>query len=207
MLVVLIAPVAYVVFQAFDTTPVNMVLSATGRDMTFTDRTLIWTDVLHIAARSPVVGLGFGAFWVGHIGDAMYPMPNWSRKTPGWRPNEGHNGYIDVYVQLGAIGVALMVMVILVAFAGSLNDLQTQFELGSLRLALLLSILMNNITETSFLKGTHALWFLFLLVAINVPRAAAPKRLKRSAWSEAVDANLDANVNVPTFGKPASNAV
>jgi hypothetical protein len=29
---------------------------------------------------------------------------------------------------------------------------------------------MNNITETSYLKGTHDLWFLFLLVAINLPK-------------------------------------
>ena len=49
-------------------------------------------------------------------------------------------------------------------------DLESDFQFGSLRLTLLLSVVMNNITETSFLEGTHGLWFLFLLVAINLPR-------------------------------------
>ena len=104
----LLAPVAYLVFEAFDTTPVTLVLEATGRDLTFTGRTLLWADLLKNAAKSPVVGVGFGAFWVGHIGYDMYPLDNWSRVTPRWRPNEGHNGYIDVYVNLGVIGLVLL---------------------------------------------------------------------------------------------------
>jgi exopolysaccharide production protein ExoQ len=177
----LLAPLGYLAFEAFDTTPVAIVLEATGRDMTFTDRTLLWADVLHNAEKRPVTGVGFGAFWVGHIGYAIYPLDNWSRKTPGWRPGQGHNGYIDVYVELGAIGVALLLIVIGIAFAGALNDLQNDFELGSLRLVLLLGIVMNNVTETSFLKGTHGLWFLFLLVAINIPKPSRTVRSKKAA--------------------------
>lgn len=166
----LLAPLVYFAFQAFDTTPVQMVLQATGRDMTLTDRTYMWTDVLNNAAKSPVVGVGIGAFWVGSVGYDMYPLPNWSRITPEWRPTEGHNGFIDVYVELGAVGLALLLTVIGVAFGGAIANLESDFQFGSLRLTLLAAIVMNNITETSFLKGTHGLWFLFLLVAINLPK-------------------------------------
>lgn len=166
----LLVPLGYIVFESLDTTPVGVVLNATGRDMTFTDRTLLWTDVLHNAEKNPVLGVGFGAFWVGHIGYDMYPLPNWSQKTPGWRPGEGHNGYIDVYVDLGVVGVVLVLIVIGSAFTGALDDLQSQFELGSLRLVLLLGIIMNNVTESSLLNGTQSLWFVFLLVAVNVPK-------------------------------------
>jgi O-antigen ligase len=122
------------------------------------------------AAKSPVLGVGMGAFWVGPVGYDMYPLPRWSRKTPEWRPEEGHNGFLDVYVELGAVGLVLLLIVIGIGVAGGLDDLQTNFPLGTLRLTLMLSILMNNIAETSFLKGTHDLWFLFLLVAVNLPR-------------------------------------
>jgi O-antigen ligase len=166
----LLAPFVYLAFAAFDTTPAAAVFTASGRDMSFTDRTLIWTDLLHISEKSPVVGVGIGALWVGPIGYDTYPMPNWSMKTPGWRPEEGHNGYLDVYVELGAIGIMLLLIIIGIGIAGALEDIQSDFALGSLRLVLLLGILINNITETSFLKGTHDLWFLFLLLAINVPR-------------------------------------
>jgi O-antigen ligase len=179
--VILLAPLVYIAFEAFDTTPVGLVLRATGRDMTLTDRTLLWADVLNNAAKSPVLGVGFGAFWVGHIGYAMYPLENWSRATPEWRPGEGHNGYLDVYVDLGVLGVALVLVVIGFAFAGALDDLQNEFELGSLRLAFLLSIVVNNVAEASLLKGTHSLWFVFLLVAVSVPRATRRVRSERAA--------------------------
>lgn len=172
----LLAPFVYVAFEAFDTTPVDLVLKATNRDMTLTGRTGLWKDLLYNAAKNPALGVGFGAFWVGHIGYDMYPLDNWSRVTPEWRPGEGHNGYLDVYVDLGIVGVVLMLVVIGFAFAGALDDLQNEFELGRLRLTLLLSIIMNNVTESSFLKGTHSLWFVFLLVAINVPAATRKMR-------------------------------
>jgi O-antigen ligase len=165
----LLVPLMYFLLDAFDTTPVGVVLEATGRDATLTGRTGLWKDLLNNAAQSPVLGVGTGAFWVGQIGYALYPLDIWSSITPGWRPGQGHNGYIDVYVELGAIGLVLVLLVIGVAFAGAIDDLQNEFELGKIRLTLLLSIVMNNLTESSFLKGTHSLWFLFLLVAINVP--------------------------------------
>jgi O-antigen ligase len=163
------APVLYAVFDAFGTTPVQAVVQATGRDMTFTDRNLIWTDVLNNAKEHSVLGVGIGALWVGRIGYAIYPMPNWSRKTPQWRPEEAHNGYIDIYAQIGIIGLMLFLIVLGRASAGAVSDLENDFQLGSLRLSLLLGIVLNNLSETSFLLGTHDLWFLFLLVALNVP--------------------------------------
>lgn len=166
---IIFTPLLYVAFQAFETTPVEMVLQATGRNMTLTDRTLIWADVMNNAAKSPLLGVGIGAFWVGPIGYDMYPLPNWSRKTPQWRPEEAHNGFIDVYVQLGAVGVVLLFIVIGIAVAGALTHLESDFQYGSLRLTLLLSIIVSNITETSFLDGTHGLWFLFLLTSVNIP--------------------------------------
>ncbi len=178
----LVAPLVYAVFDAFNTTPAEVVVQATGRNMTLTDRTLLWTDLLNNAAKSPVFGVGIGAFWVGPIGFDLYPLPNWSLKTPEWRPEEGHNGYLDVYVELGGIGVVLLLGVIGAGLAGAVSDLQNNFQLGSLRLVLLIGILMNNFAETSFLKGTHDLWFLFLLVVVSVPAAARKVRLTPSAW-------------------------
>jgi len=197
MVAAFMAPFVFLAFEAFDTTPVQIVVDATGRDMTFTDRTLIWTDVLNNTAKHPILGVGMGAYWVGPPGYDMYPMPNWSRKTPSWRPEEGHNGYLDVYVELGAVGEALMLAIIVNAFIGALTHLETDFQFASLRITLLLSIVINNITETSYLKGTHEFWFLFVLLAMNPPRPARKAVLKRPAW--------DAKAEEP-FEEEESNA-
>jgi len=183
---VLFAPLVYGALEAFQTTPVELVLEATNRDMTFTGRTGLWKDLLNNATKNPVLGVGYGAFWVGHVGYTMYPLDNWSRATPEWRPGEGHNGYLDVYVDLGFIGVVLILGLIGIAFAGALEDLQNEFELGSLRLILLLSIVVNNLTESSLLKGTHSLWFVFLLIAVNVPTATGRLRSKRKTQLQTV---------------------
>jgi O-antigen ligase len=171
----------HLAFAAFDVTPIELVVEATGRDMTFTDRTYIWQDLLINAAKHPVLGVGIGAFWVGPIGYAMYPMDNWHLVTKTWRPGEGHNGYLDVYVELGMIGVALVLLVIGYAFYGALNDLENNFELGRIRLTLLMSIVVNNLTESSFLRGPHSLWFVFLLVAVNAPAVTRRLQLRKAA--------------------------
>jgi O-antigen ligase len=172
MILMLSAAFGYFVLEALHTSPVEVLLQGAGRDATLSDRVFLWQDLLNNAAKNPVIGVGFGAFWVGRIGYALYPFPNWSRVTHTWRPAEGHNGYIDVYVDLGLIGLALVIVVIVLALDGALNDLQNRFELGRFRVALLLGILTNNVAESSLLNGTHSLWFLFLLVAVHVPTQA-----------------------------------
>jgi O-antigen ligase len=153
-------------------------LEIMGRDATLTGRTGLWTDIVSIASKSPIIGVGYGAFWVGPKGYDLYPLPNWSKVTPGWRPKQGHNGYVDLYVELGLVGVILIVGVIGTAFRNIGQLLHTDFEYGRLSLTFLVVILLNNVTESSLIKGTHSLWFLFLLFAINVPSQSQPPSAK-----------------------------
>jgi hypothetical protein len=53
---------------------------------------------------------------------------------------------------------------------------------------LLLSIVIDNITETSLLKGTHAFWFLFLLLAVKVPPAIRRRPKQAPLVQDAVPA-------------------
>ncbi len=178
---IVMTPLIYMAFDALDTTPMQMVLQATGRDMTLTDRTLIWTDVWNNASKHPVLGVGMGAYWVGPAGYDMYPMPNWSAKTPEWRPEEAHNGYLDIFTELGIVGEIIMVVMLVNAIGGALTHLETDFEYGSLRLVIILSIIINNFTETSYLKGTHFMWFLLLMAVMNMPSPVTRKVKVKSA--------------------------
>jgi O-antigen ligase len=168
-----LAPAVYMVLDQLDFSPTKVLLETTGRDATLSDRTFLWKDLLDNVAKSPILGVGFGAFWVGPSGYSLYPLPNWSKVTHTWRPGQGHNGFIDVCVDLGVVGLALLLPVIRSAVAGALDDLQYDFEFGRLRLTLLLTVLVNNLTESSLLDGTHSFWFLFLLAGVNIPRRYA----------------------------------
>ena len=73
------------------------VLEASGRDATLTGRTEIWKTVLN-EPNNPLLGTGYASFWLGerlHRIWALYP------RTPLL---QAHNGYIEVYLNLGAGG-------------------------------------------------------------------------------------------------------
>ena len=66
---------------------------AVGRDPTLTGRTVIWSAVLS-THTNPLLGAGYESFWLG------------PRLTTVWAQvgvgiNEAHNGYLEVYLNLG----------------------------------------------------------------------------------------------------------
>ncbi len=81
------------------------VFEALGRSADLTGRERIWEDVLTRANEHPWIGWGFSTPWI--TTDPAFD---------GWITDHGqtvmqaHNMWIDVYLQLGVIGVFLMVM-------------------------------------------------------------------------------------------------
>lgn len=81
------------------------VFEALGRSADLTGRERIWEDVLARANEHPWIGWGFSTPWI--TTDPAFD---------GWITDHGqtvmqaHNMWIDVYLQLGVIGVFLMVM-------------------------------------------------------------------------------------------------
>jgi len=137
-------------------------VEATGRDLTLTGRTDLWNDILVIASKHPMLGVGYGSFWIGDLANNLW-------QNHPWKPEQGHNGYIDIYVELGVVGLILLGGVIIAAFKGALRTLEVNFEYGRLRLVYLTMIVFHNITESSFGRGHHNLWLLFLFVVLNIP--------------------------------------
>ena len=73
-----------------------------GRDTTLTGRTGIWADVIPMVPN-PLVGAGFESFWLSpRVNERLEEL------IPGLPINEAHNGYIEVYLELGWVGVVLI---------------------------------------------------------------------------------------------------
>jgi exopolysaccharide production protein ExoQ len=140
------------------------VLRLAGRGVTLTDRTELWQDVLAIPLN-PVVGAGFESFW---LGDRLQAL--WAKWW--WRPNQAHNGYLNTYLNLGWVGVFLLICCVLSAFHKGRAALTRNFGEGQFRLAFLLVILLYNYTESAF-TGVHVVWTMFHLIAIDYPRQRA----------------------------------
>jgi O-antigen ligase len=140
-----------------------------GKNVTLTDRTEVWKDVLAVDIN-PILGAGFESFWLGGRLDILWGK--WA-----FRPNQAHNGYIEIYVTLGWVGVTLFIAMILGTFRKAQVTLVRNFEIGRFRMGFLFAVLAYNYTEATF-KALHIIWFVFYLAAMDYAtrRARVPAR-------------------------------
>jgi O-antigen ligase len=81
----------------------DTIFTALGRSADLTGRETIWSAVLERAAERPFAGWGFATPW-----------PSWEPAFDGWIIDhdqtvmQAHNMWIDVYFQLGIVGVVLL---------------------------------------------------------------------------------------------------
>jgi O-antigen ligase len=136
------------------------IAEAVGRDPTLTDRTKIWKLLLTMDTN-PMLGTGYESFWLG------------SRLLTVWSQfrglNEAHNGYLEVYLNLGMVGLLMLGAFLIVTYS-RVGKLLKRFEsFGSLSLAFWTVLIFYSITEVGFRSGL--MWFAFLLGAISLRRA------------------------------------
>lgn len=137
-----------------------------GRDITMTDRTYIWNDVYAAADRNPVFGVGYGGFWIGRLVNI-----GWASSYT-WVLGQAHSGYVDTYLQLGYVGVLLLLAVILSTIPRLLASFEENFDFACFRITILITIIYVNITESTYLRGDHQFWFVMMLVIWFVPSKA-----------------------------------
>jgi exopolysaccharide production protein ExoQ len=137
-----------------------------GRNPTLTGRTEIWSEVLSIPDNR-VVGAGYESFW---LGDRLVEIQN-SFHQP---LNEAHDGYLEMLLNLGWIGVALLGLLIAVGYRNVIRAYRHEPDTGSLRVAYFAAVLVCNLTTAQFRMMTPP-WIFFLLVVMAVPDAASPE--------------------------------
>jgi O-antigen ligase len=138
-----------------------------GRNSTLTDRTFLWADLMQMDIN-PLFGTGFESFW---LGDRLKLL--WS-KYPESHPNQAHNGYIEMYLTLGWVGLTFLGLMMVWGYRNVVRSLQMDPELGRLKLALFVVTVIFNLTEATF-KVMHPVWITFLLAIMVIPISANRK--------------------------------
>ncbi len=127
------------------------------RDMSFTGRSDVWhimIDNLNDQGRS-IIGFGSGGYW----GEKTY-HPKSSMHELDWEPHQGHNGYLDMKVNNGWIGVVLLIIFLFHYFT---NIFRVMNNKNIVMLFMSVIFVINNITETSFFRGKHFFFVLLML--------------------------------------------
>jgi exopolysaccharide production protein ExoQ len=138
----------------------SSLLTTMGKDPTLTGRTAVWDLVLSLAAN-PLVGTGFESFWLGPRLDKIWSV-YW------WHPNEAHNGYIEVYLNLGWIGLCLLGILMVKGYRTVMSGMRRDPDSTGLRLAFFVVAVAYNFTESA-VRILHPVWIIFLLATITVP--------------------------------------
>jgi exopolysaccharide production protein ExoQ len=138
--------------------------STLGRDATLTGRTDIWAELLPEAEHRPLLGYGFGGFWTTSRIDAH-------------DVREAHNGYLDLELDLGVLGLLLMALFLLRACRKAQRALTDDFGWAAFVMCFMMMAVVHNITESSFntfgCQMTATLLFLVLTFGKRVPVVAS----------------------------------
>ena len=138
--------------------PGGGMVGALGKDPTLTGRKDAWKLLLSWPTN-PWVGQGYESFW---LGDRLEQI----RKALNDFPiNEAHNGYIEVYLNLGWVGICFIALLLVTAYKRVISGIHRNPETGSLFLGLFLCTLFFSLTEAAFRLNCIS-WIFFLLVTM-----------------------------------------
>lgn len=150
-------------------------LETMGRDASLTGRSQVWQTVLPFAVN-PWVGAGYENFWIGERLNRIVA-------TLGTGLNQAHNGYIELYLNIGWVGLSLLAIVIVAGYRNILRGLRTDPEMARLKLAFFFICLVYNFTEAAF-KMMSPVWITFMWAVMATPKPRAKLALSPTYRSE-----------------------
>jgi exopolysaccharide production protein ExoQ len=143
----------------------ELLFQVLGRDSTLTGRTHLWSMVLPAIVKHPVVGYGYGAFWTGLRGEALNVLVG-SR----WLVRGADNGYLELCLSLGVVGLAVFLCVLVIAFRMANQYLRSDDRpIGFWPITYFTLFMVHNVCESHLLE-TRSLEFL-LFVALTTSLA------------------------------------
>lgn len=150
----------------------DRIIVALGRRPDLTDRHEIWRIVLSMDTN-PLIGVGYESFWTGQ------------RALQVWEQlgvtgiNQAHNGYVELYLNLGLIGLFLLAAGVLSGLVRTVNDSRGNYSYATFRLALIVVVVAYNLTEAMFIPISNM--FVLLLVALFGARLNERRSVKAVA--------------------------
>ncbi len=137
-------------------------LSASGRDITLTGRTDLWEAVVNKISEQPL-GHGYGTFWSTTLAYEVWSIV-------GWQPAHSHNGFLDVCLDIGLVGLGLILLNTVILWFRAVKWARVQGDNQSLWVLLfLIYLLFSNLTESSFFQQ-YSLWIYYVAVSISMPQ-------------------------------------
>ena len=140
------------------------ILAAVGKDLSFTGRVPLWSEIWKAVQVKLWLGYGsygFWQYWRGLDNPA-------GQLVVSWKPPHAHMGFLDVWVDLGLVGFVLMVLSLIASMLQALKLLVAKQGITSMLPFMFLTyVILSNLSESRFLRPGF-IWFIYCIVAIKL---------------------------------------
>ena len=146
----------------------NPVASVAGRDpdrmAELSGRLPLWAECIDYVFERPIIGYGFEGFWSNERNDDM-------RSVISWAPGTAHSAYIDLWLQLGMMGLFLHTALLFQIFrrAVALHSGTRAAEYAAAAGVAVQYFVFGATESTSLIRTSGTLFYsycIFLMVAI-----------------------------------------
>lgn len=140
-----------------------------GKDETLTGRTFVWAYALDAITARPLIGYGYTAFWLSPEGQDI-------QATLGPAFVHAHNGYLDLALQLGLVGLLAFLATLARNLSRSLRTEVSEFD-EIWPTVFFIFVLMYNMTESSILGRNNLFWILYVSMTLSLAQATRSRRI------------------------------
>ena len=141
----------------------DFVLQLLGRDPTLGKRTDLWSILLDMGAQRPWLGHGFRSFWTGSVG-----LSGEVERKLGHYPFHAHNGVVDLFLDLGIVGVVIFIVCLVRASITAYRSaIENHRALYSWHILFLVFLISCNLTESRLIEH-DVFWMLFVTATCNL---------------------------------------
>ena len=138
-------------------------LNAIGRDATLSGRTGLWEAAIEKIGERPWLGYGYQAFWQDDGGATDI----W--RSEGYKPPHAHNGFVNMPLDLGLIGLFIFLAIIAINYVRSIVFLRSVKTISGLwPLYYITFFFMYNYSENTILEHNSIFWTLLVSIVCSV---------------------------------------
>jgi exopolysaccharide production protein ExoQ len=155
-----------------------VIMDALGKDASLTGRLPGWATLLELALQRPLGGHGYSAFFIADSAGVQD-----ATRHAGWVMWNAHNTYLEILLQLGVPGLALVCWILLEQFARSLREcIAGDLPWASFALIYGLCHLATSAVESTAFRGGDivSMLLVMLLTALRL-RASARDAVFRTS--------------------------
>jgi len=170
-IVIVIAICAFLMFKENEAA----IYTAMGKNANFSGRGEVWPQIIERMKLRPIFGYGIVGFWQSWRGPES--PADGIQTVWGWVPPHAHQGWYDLILQLGLVGLILYVISFInTAFKSVVYLTRNQPGDGSFFPLLFYTILiMINMTDSNIFNFNFG-WIYYVIIAIKMRIEVSPKK-------------------------------